>query len=77
MTWHSTTLLHDMAGEGNMEKATLLLKHGANINPVDDEFRDHGADPNVAGAGWATPLAWAEKKGHRAIVDDLRAAGAR
>jgi ankyrin repeat protein len=38
---------------------------------------DHGADPNVAGADWATPLAWAEKKGHRAIAGDLRAAGAR
>jgi hypothetical protein len=96
MTWHRTTLLHDMAGEGNVEKATLLLKHGAMINPVDDEFRttplgfaarwgrrdlvrlllDHGADPNVAGAEWATPLAWAEKKGHRDIARDLRAAGA-
>jgi hypothetical protein len=97
MTWHRTTLLHDMAGEGNTEKARLLLTHGAQINPVDDEFRstplgfaarwgrrdlvrlllDHGADPNVAGADWATPLAWAEKKGHRAIAGDLRAAGAR
>jgi ankyrin repeat protein len=37
---------------------------------------DHGADPNVAGAEWATPLAWAEKKGHRDIARDLRAAGA-
>ena len=97
MTWHRTTLLHDMAGEGSMEKAALLLKHGADINPVDDEFRttplgfaarwgrrelvrlllDRGADPNVAGAEWATPLAWAEKKGHREIARDLRAAGAR
>lgn len=28
-------------------------------------------------AAWATPLAWAEKKGHRDIAADLRAAGAR
>ena len=97
MTWHRTTLLHDMAGEGNAEKASLLLKHGAAINAVDDEFRstplgfaarwgrrdlvtlllDHGADPNVAGASWATPLAWAEKKGHPEIARDLRALGAR
>jgi hypothetical protein len=97
MTWHRTTLLHDMAGEGNMEKATLLLKHGADINPVDDEFRttplgfaarwgrrdvirlllDHGADANTAGAEWATPLAWAEKRGRAEIARDLRAAGAR
>jgi hypothetical protein len=97
MTWHRTTLLHDMAGEGNAEKARLLLKHGAEIDAVDDEFRstplgfaarwgrrdlvmlllDHGADPNVAGAPWATPLAWAEKKGHPEIARDLRARGAR
>lgn len=26
-----------------------------------------GADPNRAAASWATPLAWARKKGHREI----------
>ena len=97
MTWHRTTLLHDMAGEGNAEKARMLLKHGADNDAIDDEFRstplgfaarwgrrdlvmlllDHGADPNVAGAPWATPLAWAEKKGHGDIARDLRAGGAR
>jgi uncharacterized protein len=55
MTWHRTTLLHDMAGEGNMEKATLLLKHGADINPVDDEFR-------------TTPLGFAARWGRRGVV---------
>jgi uncharacterized protein len=25
---------------------------------------EHGADPTAAGAPWATPLAWAEKKSH-------------
>lgn len=35
-----------------------------------------GADPNTAGALWATPLAWARKKGHPEIVTDLRCAGA-
>ena len=97
MTWHRTTLLHDMAGEGNIEKAQLLLKHGARIDAVDDEFRStplgfaarwgrrdmvrlllqRGADPNLAGASWATPLAWAEKKGHGTIADELRSVGAR
>ena len=55
MTWHQTTLLHDMAGEGNMEKATLLLKHGADINPVDDEFR-------------TTPLRFAARWGRGDLV---------
>ena len=30
---------------------------------------DHGADPTLAGAEWATPLAWAEKKGYDGIAD--------
>jgi ankyrin repeat protein len=36
-----------------------------------------GADLNKSGASWATPLAWAEKKGHQKIALDLRDAGAR
>jgi ankyrin repeat protein len=35
-----------------------------------------GADPNAAGAPWATALAWARKKGHVEIEADLRRAGA-
>jgi ankyrin repeat protein len=31
-----------------------------------------GADPVAAGAPWAAPLAWAEKKGHQRIADMLR-----
>lgn len=38
---------------------------------------DREADPDLAGADWATPLAWARKKGHADIEKDLRAAGAR
>jgi ankyrin repeat protein len=33
-----------------------------------------GADPLAAGASWAAPLAWAEKKGHRRIAEMLQAA---
>ena len=39
MNWHRTTLLHDMAWEGDVRKAVLLLDHGADIDAVDDEFR--------------------------------------
>ncbi len=37
---------------------------------------ERGADPNLAGAAWATPLAWAIKKGHAEIEAGLRNAGA-
>jgi len=32
MTWHHVTLLHDMAQEGNVAKARLLLDHGSRDN---------------------------------------------
>jgi ankyrin repeat protein len=32
---------------------------------------DRGADRRLAGAAWAEPAAWARRKGHRAIADDL------
>jgi ankyrin repeat protein len=37
---------------------------------------EHGADPELSAAPWATPLAWAQKKGHEDIAKTLRAAGA-
>jgi uncharacterized protein len=36
-----------------------------------------GADLNKAGAAWATPLAWARKKGHSVIEELLLEAGAK
>jgi len=39
---------------GHIEMVRLLL--------------DHGADPRLAGADWATPLAWAQSKGHRDVI---------
>jgi ankyrin repeat protein len=94
--WHHTTLLQDKARLGDIEKVTLLLDHGADIDAVDEEFRstalgfaarwgqqemvsfliDRGADVNKAGAAWASPLAWAKKKGHGEIEADLLRAGA-
>jgi len=35
---------------------------------------ERGADPDAAGAAWATPLTWAEKKRHDGIAEMLRAA---
>jgi ankyrin repeat protein len=32
---------------------------------------ERGADPNQAGAPWATPIAWAKRKGHDEIAADL------
>jgi ankyrin repeat protein len=37
---------------------------------------ERGADPNRAGAPWATLLAWAHTKGHTQIESQLRSAGA-
>ncbi len=48
---------------GQIEMVNYLLKHGA--------------DPNKSGAPWATPLAWAKKKGFTEIQNILSNAGAR
>jgi hypothetical protein len=46
--------------------------------PLVKLFLDRGADPIEADAEpWATPIAWAEKNGHKEIEDRLRQAGAR
>ncbi|NEU06833.1 ankyrin repeat domain-containing protein [Flavihumibacter sp. R14] len=97
MSWHHVTVLHDMAQKGNLTKAELLLKYGADLNPVDEEYQStplgmaarwghiemvkyllqQGADPNKAGAAWATPLAWAKKKSFADIEERLIDAGAK
>jgi len=38
---------------------------------------DRGADHELAGADWARPMAWAERKGHGEVVELLRSVGAR
>lgn len=95
MSWHHVTILHDMAQKGNLHQAELLVKCGADLNPIDEEYQstplgmacrwghtemaeyllNQGADPNKAGAPWATPLAWAMKKGFSDIEEALRRTG--
>jgi ankyrin repeat protein len=91
MNWHRLTLLHHMAAEGEIEKARLLIDHGAAIDAIDEEYRstplglaarrgqlamvdvllNRGADAERAGAPWATPSAWARKKGQAAVAARL------
>lgn len=63
MNWQRTTLLHDMAHDGELEKAQLLLEHGADIDAIDDEYR-------------STPLGLAARAGQREMVEFLLARGA-
>jgi ankyrin repeat protein len=63
MNWHHTTLLHDMAHEGDVAKAGLLLDHGADINAVDEEYR-------------STPLGIAARWGNLEMVKFLLSRGA-
>ena len=54
---YCSTPLGVAARRGQDSAVTLLL--------------ERGADPVAAGAPWATPLAWAEKKGHQRIAEML------
>lgn len=38
MDIHGITVLHHVAQKGNIEKAELLLKYGAKIDPIDEEY---------------------------------------
>ncbi len=96
MSWQHVTILHDMAQKGFIDKAELLIKYGADLNPVDEAYQStplglaarwghaemveylisQGADINKAGASWATPLAWAQQKGHSQVEKILSNAGA-
>jgi ankyrin repeat protein len=63
MNWHHFTLLHHMAAQGEMEKARLLLDHGAAIDALDEEYR-------------STPLGCAARRGQKEMVELLLARGA-
>lgn len=62
-TWHGVTLLHDMAQNGDLAKARLLIDHGAELDVVEDEYR-------------STPLGLAARWGRRSLVELLLARGA-
>ncbi len=62
-TWHNVTLLHDMAQEGDVTKAELLLTHGADVDAIDEEY-------------CSTPLGLAAKWGHTEMVQYLLKNGA-
>lgn len=63
MSWHHVTLLHDMAQKGDIKKAELLLKYGADLDPVEEEYR-------------STPLGMAARWGNVEMVNYLIAKGA-
>jgi uncharacterized protein len=63
MSWHHVTILHDMAEKGDIPKAELLIKYGAGINPVDEEYQ-------------STPLGMAARWGHIEMVKYLLQQGA-
>jgi len=62
-SWHNVTLLHDMAQENAVDKAALLLKHGADIDAVDEEYQ-------------STPLGMASRWGHTHMAELLLKQGA-
>jgi ankyrin repeat protein len=57
------TALHFAAINGRLDAVRWLLEHGAPLDAQDDEFG-------------MTPVAWANEKGQRAMVDFLLAQGA-
>jgi len=63
MSWHAVTILLDMAQKGEIEKAELLIKHGAAINTIEEEYQ-------------STPLGMAVRWGHIEMVRFLLSQGA-
>jgi len=63
MNWHYTTLLHHVASDGDIPKASLLLDHGATIDAIDEEYR-------------STPLGMAARWGRHEMVAFLLERGA-
>lgn len=62
--WIGITPLHHFARGGNVEKATLFLDHGADLDARDEDI-------------CSTPLGWAAKYGQKAMVELLLQRGAK
>ena len=62
--WLGITALHEFARQGEVEKATLFLDHGADV---------HARDEDIC----STPLGWAAKFGQKAMAELLLARGAK
>ena len=62
--------------DGNLKSTPLAWRCLYGHKAVAEFLLDRGADPNAAGAPWATPLAWAERKGWIDIVSMLKQRGA-
>lgn len=62
-TWQELTILHYMAQKGKLEIAGLLIRHGADLNAIDDEYK-------------STPLGLAARCGQTAMVKYLLESGA-
>ena len=54
------TLLHDMAFDGDVRKASLLLDHGADINAIGDEYHSQRrwAMPRILADGNSSRFSW-------------------
>ena len=71
--WLLITPLHHFAGKGDRENTALFIDRGAV-----ELFLARGAKPNLPDdPHWATPIAWATRRAHRALVDMLKEHGAR
>src|SRR4029078_115318 len=62
--WLGITALHELAGQGNLEKAGGFLDHGADLDSRDEDI-------------CSTPLGWAAKFGRTSMVQFLLTRGAK
>jgi uncharacterized protein len=63
MSYQRVTILHDMAQKGSLDKAELLIAHGADLNPIDEAYR-------------STPLGLAARWGNTEMAKFLLECGA-